>query len=143
MRAASRRTRRPPWTKGWSDATREGARTTRTQEADARWGSDGRGPLPPGAARGERRRLLADAHTRTLPCPPVRPAVPTAMLSWSGALTSLAPLLFCLLVLGAPGVDESGESTRAAYAFFDLMWRGRAQREAPGRASVSVASTRR
>lgn len=60
-------------------------------------------------AKGERRRLLADAHTRTPIRPSTRPAVMTAMLSWNGGVTSLAPLLLCLLVLGAAGVDESGE----------------------------------
>ena len=33
----------------------------------------------------------------------------TAMLFWSGDVTSLASLLLCLLVLGTAGVDESGE----------------------------------
>lgn len=103
------------------DARREGRRrTTRTQEARViRWEEralEGEERFSFGhyhrGAKGERRRLAPPTRTpaRLSVRPSDRPTrlSPTAMLSWSGDIT-LAPLLLCLLVLGAAGVDESGE----------------------------------
>lgn len=152
MRAASREPRGPPG-QGVVDATREGrgrrGRRKRVLGGVATEGEGGSAATTGSSERRKRRRLLADAHTRTPVRPSTRPAVTTAMLSWSGGVTSLAPLLFCLLVLCAAGVDESGESISTAHASFARrMGRERercdeARRDAspsPSRYSVYVES---
>lgn len=79
---------------------------------------------------------------------PVRPAITTAMLSrnrgsgvTSGA-RSLAPLLFCLLVLGAAGLDESGESaSQTARSLFSVRKGGKDRARCNESHSRSVLET--
>lgn len=89
-----------------------------------------------------RRRSLACTPARTYVRTHARPAVMTAMLLRSNggdtsSARSLAPLLICLLVLGAAGLDESGKSIRGCMCVYVYL-----SREGKGGNAIRRAGTR-